>query len=288
MSKGLLYLILASLCYAAMSIFIRLINTEIPPFSQMFLRYFVTVSLSVIFVIAQKQKVKPYTTNDFFLLIAIAFFGYTLSTVFFTFSILETTIATALFLFSTNVIITPILAFVLLKEKISQKIWISMIIAICGASLLFQPDFQSKSVVGPLCALIASFVTAIYYVGRRKLQKYSAATMMLYATITGLISMAIAAYIFEPTFIISGSLSQVSIPIWITMFLFACDNFIAWYFVNKGFESINAGPGSIILLLEPVIGVLIGITLYSEIPTTISFIGIFLIIGSILIAARKV
>ncbi|MBI2611128.1 DMT family transporter, partial [Candidatus Gottesmanbacteria bacterium] len=192
MTHGIFYLILASLCYAVMSIFIRIVNTEIPPFSQMFLRYFVTVTLAFIFVKLQKQTIKSKTSNGLILMILVAFFGYTLSTVFFTFSILATTIATTLFLFSTNVIIAPILAFIILKERMPRNLLIAIGLSLIGALLLFQPDFQSKSVIGPLFALLASFATAVYYVGRRALKNHSAATMMFYATTTGFISMAAA------------------------------------------------------------------------------------------------
>lgn len=286
MTHGIFYLILASLCYAVMSIFIRIVNTEIPPFSQMFLRYFVTVTLAFIFVKLQKQTIKSKTSNGLILMILVAFFGYTLSTVFFTFSILATTIATTLFLFSTNVIIAPILAFIILKERMPRNLLIAIGLSLIGALLLFQPDFQSKSVIGPLFALLASFATAVYYVGRRALKNHSAATMMFYATTTGFISMAAAAFIFERSFYSLQTLSNISPFVWFILFIFALDNFAAWYLVNKGFETIKAGTGSIVLLLEPVLGVLIGLSIYNEIPTIVSTVGIIAIISGIFIATQ--
>ena len=290
MNKGIFYLILASLCYAVMTIFIRLINTQIPPFTQMFLRYFITFALSVIFVRLKKQSISPNSNQDLLWLITISLFGYTLSTVFFTFSIFYTTIATALLLYSTNVLITPILALMIIKEKISKNIWFAVILSLFGAILLFQPDFQSKNILGPSLAILASIVTSYYYVGRRKLKKYHASVIMLYSTLIGFITMAAASFIIEPSFYLSyipKSISHVSPFIWFILFIFAVDNFFAWYLVNKGFETIKAGEGNIILLLEPIIGVIIGITIYTEIPTVLTLLGMGLILGSIIFATRK-
>lgn len=290
MNKGIFYLILASIGYALMGVFIRLINPEIPPFTQNFLRYILTVLLSLLFVYKNKHTLKPKNIFDFCLLISIGIIGYTLNTIFFTFSILYTTLATTLFLFSTNIIFTSFLSALILKEKITTKQLIAIALSLAGSLFLFKPDISSLNFYGALFALLASVSVSIYYVGRRKLKKYPSTVIMAYSTISGLITMGIASLVLETSFYSSNTnfnIGNISSFIWIVTIVYALDNFLAWVFVNKGFQLVPAGIGSVILLLEPILGTLLGLLLYQETLSNITLLGIALILSGIIFVTRR-
>ncbi len=271
-----------------MSIFIRVINTQIPPYSQMFLRYILSFLLSVWFLKSQRVSLKTKTTSDLILFLISGFLGYTLSTIFFTFAILSTSIATTLFIFSTNIVLTPVLEAVFLKEKLSRKLLLAMLLSLIGTAFLFKPDF-SGGFIGSIWAFLMSISVSIYYVCRRKLKTYPSAVAMTYSTAIAVVILGFLSLIFEYSFYTSSTsvLSEVSPFIWLVMGIFALDNFASWYLVNKGFQTVSGGIGSIILLIEPLLGVGIGISLYHEALTLQMIMGIAITLAGILLVVVR-
>jgi len=275
-----------------MGVLIRTLNTQIPPFSQMFLRYIGSSAISLIFVFLNKNSLKPKNLSDFFLLLFIGIFGYSLSTIFFTFSVLNTNLSTVLFIFSTYVVITPLLTYIFLKETMNKNIWPAIVLSLLGTYLLFKPDFSTIN-FGTILALLASISASIYYTGSRKLKNYPSPVITAYSTICGVVTASLLSLLFERNFYftagpqISKTIVSISPFIWFIVLIFAIDNFASWLFVNKGFQKVQGGTGSIILLTEPVLGTILGIVLYGETLTLSAIIGISFILGGILLAMLK-
>lgn len=290
-NKGIAYLILASICYTMMSVLIRLLAKEIPIFSQIFLRYIVAATAVFTFAKITKTNLRLKNIKDYLIMFFIAIFGYAFSTIFFTLAILNTTISNAVFIFSVYAVLTPILGFLFLHEKISKFAVLAIIFAITGLYLLFNPTNLNNS-FGGIFALISAIFQALYLIGGRKLKGYPAKTLLVYSTLCGVISLGIISLIFERSFYIpTGTLHQsiftLSPFIWLVILIFGLDNFLAWLFLNKGLQTVKAGTSSIILLTEPVLATLLGIIFYNEIPQLTSILGILIISTGILLAAKE-
>ncbi|MBI3380018.1 DMT family transporter [Candidatus Gottesmanbacteria bacterium] len=288
-NKGFAYIIFAGFFYAVMAVFVRLLAKEIPVFSQVFLRYIVASTVAFSFAKVTKTDLKMKNARDYFVMLFIAVVGYSLSTLFFTFAVLHTTIANTIFIFSTYVIITPILGFIFLHEKISRFIILALILSFIGLYLLLNPANLNSS-LGGIFALIGAILNASYFIGSRKLRNYPAKLLLFYSTICGVISMGIISLFFERNFYIQGitpnifSLSKFS---WIIVFLFGIDNFLAWLLLNKGLQTVKAGTSSIILLIEPVLASILGIIFYMEIPQITSILGMIIISSGIILATKE-
>lgn len=289
--KGIIYLILASICYTLMSILIRLLDKEIPIFSQIFLRYIVAATAVFTFAKITKTNLRLKNTKDYLIMFFIAIFGYAFSTIFFTLAILTTTISNAVFIFSIYVVITPILGFLFLHERISKFAVFAIVFAFTGLYFLFNPTNINNS-LGGLFALVSAIFQASYLIGGRKLKGYPAKTLLVYSTICGVISLGIISFIIERNFYfppstLNQSIYTLSPFIWMVILIFGLDNFFAWLFLNKGLQTVKAGTSSVILLIEPVLATLLGIIFYNEIPQLTSILGILIISTGILLATKE-
>jgi len=290
-NKGIVYLVLASICYAVMSVLIRLLAKEIPAFSQIFLRYIVAATTIFVFAKISKTNLRLKNTKDYLIMFFIAVFGYAFSTIFFTLAILNTTIANTIFIFSTNVVLTPILGFIFLQERFSKFKLISILLSVIGLYFLFKPT-NLINPMGGIFAFISAIFHASYLIGGRKLKSYPAKTLLVYSTLCGVISLGIISLIFEsnfyfPTGTLHQSIFTLSPFIWMIILIFGLDNFLAWLFLNKGLQTVKAGTSSVILLIEPVLASILGILFYAEIPQILSILGMIIISTGIILAAKE-
>jgi drug/metabolite transporter (DMT)-like permease len=285
--KGIVFLLLSALLYSSMPVMIRLLGgSGMPPMSQVFLRYiFAFIAAVVYFTGFQKTKFKV-DKKDWGLFAVATIFCYALTNLFFTYGILNTLVSNALFLFYTYAIITPILGFFLIKEKLNKFNIVALILSFAALLLLFQPNALPTWKIGGIFALLAALGQSLYVIIRRKLGSYSAGIMMLGNTFVGVIILGAMALVFENSFY-KTTIFTLSINTWVTTILFGIANFLAWFFMTKGFELFKATAGSLILLTELVFGVVLALIFFSEVPTLLTLVGGGLILISSVLVIMK-
>lgn len=291
-NKGIVYLIFAAIFYAVMGILVRILSADIPLFSQIFLRYIVASIIALTFAKSTKTLLDMNKKSDYLIMFLTGIFGYSLSTLFFTLAVLNTTLSNTIFIFSTYVVFTPLLAYFLLQEKLSKGIILAVILTMTGVYFLFDPGGLTH-LKGNIFALAGAILNSIYLVGGRKLKNYPAKILLVYSTLCGVFSIGIITAIFERNFYIPAityfgqSVYSLPLPIWIVILVFGLDNFLAWLCLSKGLQTVKAGVSSIFLLLEPVIATFIGIIVYSEIPKSAALFGMVIISLGIIIASKE-
>src|SRR5690606_31772568 len=135
--KGFLFLALSILAYSTMPILIRVLDTgNLPPATQVFFRYTVACIVSLVYVLYKKEKIS-FNQGNIFLLVIIGIFGYALTNLFYTYSMLKTEINNALFIFFSFGIIAPIMSFLWLKEKVNKYNILSLIGILIALFFLF-------------------------------------------------------------------------------------------------------------------------------------------------------
>lgn len=279
--KGVVYLLTSAFLYSIMPLLIRLLGAEkIPPMSQVFLRYiFAFISAFIYFFILSRSRFIVHK-KDTLLILLISIFGYALTNLFFTYSILNTQVGNALFLFYSYGVITPILGIFFLKERVGLFKSLAIIISVMGLLLLFQPNSFPTWKIGGLFAILSAFGQSFYLIWRKKLNLYSGSILMLINTFVGVIILGTLSLMFESSFYTQSGIMQISINTWIVTILFGFDNFLSWLFMTKGFELFQGSTGSMILLLENVFGILFALLFFQEIPTAFTIGGGFLILVS--------
>jgi len=286
--KGSILLLLSALIYSIMPVLIRFLGSNgIPPLSQVFLRYiFAFICAFIYFFFIAKAKFSLPKKNILLLLYA-AIVGYGLTNVFYTIGVLNTLVSTALFIMYLYAVITPILGFIFLKDKLNRYNVISLAGSLIALILLFQPTAIGSWRIGAFFALLAALATATYLIARKKLPTYRASYLMLINTFLGMLSVGLLGILFEPAFYFSGGILHVDANTWLVTILFGMGNFLAWLLMTKGFEYFRATSASVILLSELVFAVFFAFLFFHEIPTFATFIGgILIIFASVLVIIK--
>jgi len=280
--KGALFLVLSAFLYSIMPVLIRFLGQgALPPMAQVFFRYIVAfISALIYFFFLTKAKIAIHKKDILFILLATVF-GYALTNLFFTYGILYTQVGNALFLFYSYAIITPILGYLFLKDKINRFNIMSLFLSLLALLLLVQPNSISTWKIGGFFAILAALGQAVYLILRKKLYSYSSAFLMLSNTFIGVITLGILSIIFEKNLYFKGGINHLSLKTWITTLIFGVDNFLAWLTMTKGFEYFKATAGSLILLSELLFGILFAFIFFKEVPTTLTVIGGMLLLFSI-------
>jgi len=279
--KGVLLLISSAFFFGIMSIFIRLLRGGgLPPMSQLFLRYifaFICAFIYIFFI--QRTKIK-IAKKDVFLILITTVFGYALTNLVITYSVLYTQISNFLFLFYSYAIIAPILGFIFLKDKINKINVFSLVLSFVALFLLFQPNSVSTWKLGGVLSILSAIGQAGYLILRKKLKQYPANIMMLVNTLTGILVLSILSLIFENNFYFKGGIMHITAKTWFTTILSGLDNFLAWFTMTKGFEYFKATSGSLILLSELLFGIFFAFIFFGEIPAFSALLGGVLILIS--------
>lgn len=286
--KGVIFLVSSAFFFGIMSIFIRLLGSGgLPPMSQLFLRYiFAFICAFVYIFVIKKAKIK-IVKKDIVLILITTIFGYALTNLVITYSVLLTQISNFLFLFYSYAIIAPILGFIFLKDRINKANIFSLVLSFIALFLLFQPNSVSTWKLGGFLSILSALGQAGYLILRKKLQQYPANVMMFINTLTGVLVLSILSLVFENSFYMKGGITHMSVKTWFTTILSGIDNFLAWFTMTKGFEYFKATSGSLILLSELLFGIFFAFIFFKEVPTFMALVGGVLILISTTLVILK-
>ena len=195
------------------------------------------------------------------LFLSLAFFGYI-------FSITSTTVANTLFLISTTPFFAAILAWPILREKVSKPTWIAIMTASIGVMIMVSQGLSTGRLFGNVMGLFCALATALYIISVRYGSVRSGSTDMVpVVCVSGLIAALIAV-------IIEGG------NIWIsTNDLFWCvvagavQNGPGFMLFTMGSRYIPAAELSLLGLIEVIIGPIWMWLLLSEIPDMYTLAG---------------
>jgi drug/metabolite transporter (DMT)-like permease len=286
--KGAILLITSAFLYSIMPVLIRFLGAgHIPPMSQVFLRYIFAFLSALIYFKISKSKffIKK---KSLILLLAMTIFGYALNNLFFTYGILYTLVSNGLFIVYSYTIITPILGYLVLKEKINKYNVMAIIIALFALILLFRPNSISTWKIGGIFALLCAVGQAFYLIVRKKLSEYSAPSILLMSTFVGVIVLGTLSLTYEHGFFTNrAGITTISLNTWIATILFGIDNFLAWLCMTKGFQYVKSTLGSVLLMFELLFALIFAFIFFGEIPSLYTFIGGLLIVASSILVILK-
>lgn len=284
MKKGYIYLILAALGYASMGALVRVLSTDLPALEQLFLRLLFSAFLTLLLVIFTKSSFKLKQKRDYLLIIPMGVIGYGLELSFYTLSFYFTSIGNALFIFSAYPIVTAIFAAIFLRERITKKLFVGLVLLSIALLLIFNPNNIMHGLLGNIFALLNATCFAVYVIFSRLLSRSGnkPETITLWTVILAICTSGIGSLVFEHPHL---NLHPSTIGI---LLIFGFLNFISWNFVNKGFATVKAGVGTMLLSLEAIIGAIIGALFFHEIPGIIFNLGALEVLLAIYIVTFKV
>lgn len=190
-------------------------------------------------------------------------------------------------LINVQVIVLPLLAFVVDRERIKKRFLMILPLMMLGISLvggLWESSAASRSALtGTLLGLCAGLGYGVYlFLTRRATGKDSARIIQSLAWATA--SAAVATTVIS---LFSGglNLAGISAQSWMLMVaLSVLGQVIAWLLINYGSNRITSTSTASLLLIQPVLALGLAAAILSERPTPVQLVGAGIVVASVAIS----
>jgi len=290
MDRGILFMLLASLSFAFMGGFAKVVSQVLPPVEVTFFRNIFGVVLVgiAIYKVPLKQ-----TGGKFLLLIFRGSMGFVALLAYF-YIMAHIPLGEAVTYNKTSPIFVAIFAYIFLNEKLSKWAFLAIILGFVGIVLVAQPEggsFDKYDMLG----IFSGIGAALAYTSIRELRKYydTRAIVMSFmgvGTVAPLILMLITPYV-EPSADFDWMFAEFVMPQgieWLYVTAVGLFATMSQLLMTKAYELTKAGIVGTISYSNIVFAVIIGVMLGDPIPNIWTFLGILLvIISGLLVALSK-
>ena len=272
-----LYLTLCgATCMSFVGLMIRLIN-EADGFQILFYRSF-GMSAIILLVISLKRKINPlivFKSIDKDDLLMGAFFSLAFLT--YVFSMLNTSIASTLFLLSMSPIFAGLIGWVWIREKPKKIVWLSMFIALIGVFIMIGDGLKFSKTFGNLLAILSAIFFALGLVQARKSKKDD----VLGGTLLGAVFSCILGFVI--TLILDNGLMIEVNDILISLFMGFFTIGLGIALVTWATPYLPAAEISLLVLLESILGPIWVWYFLNEIITLPEIVGGFTVLCAVIL-----
>ena len=187
------------------------------------------------------------------------------------YSMSETTVANVVFIISTQTVFLPILAYFFLKEKISSRGTVAIVLAMIGVTLMIGDSLGTGSLYGNLVALAIPINFSILILIIRKYPKVDMIPAIFYA---GIFSCLYGLILLE-------GMSISSKDVWLSFLLGVPQLAFGFIFITIGSRTTPAVMVGLLMLMETIFAPIWVWLFYNEIPPTSVLIGGLIIISAV-------
>lgn len=279
-----IYLIITLCAWGSLYVVSKFILTKVPTFTVLFFRYL--ISVIILFAILNKRKVSKIEKKDFPYIFLIGFIGYFISIAAQFIGTKLSNASTASLINSTNPIFIILFAVLILKEKLTLKKIICVILALFGTFIIIHTGNTNGGFLGILfsiCSVISwSFMSVIV---KKITQKYDSIQVTSYALFVALIFSAPCS-IYEFFTVSNIDLLDLNVVLSLLYIGLICTalSHVLW---NKSLSMLEASSCSLFYPIQPMISALLGFLFLNE-NIDLNFIfGSILIIAGILFSIEK-
>lgn len=169
-------------------------------------------------------------------------------------------------------IITTVLAFIILKEKLTKVKWLAVLISVIACGILSFGHFKDL-----MFSLFVAITFASYLIIQRSLNRFDSFNLLMTQLTTVAVLMLPLVFLFaspiptEPIFYQSVAMIVILFTV-IPMFL-----------NNFALKGINSSTVGILIYLNPIMNFVLAITYYKEPVTTLQMLGYSLILLAIIV-----
>jgi len=275
--KGMLYILITAFLFSTMEIAGKLLSNELTAFQVTLVRYF--IGLIFMFPLAWKEmktKKIQLSYSDFKIFLLAGIICIPISMTLLQLAVEYTKASTAAIVFSTNSVFTIPFAYIILKEKISRPMIISMLVSAIGLLCILNPfKIVLADSKGIGIALLAAFSFSLYSVLTKKyVHRYGgfvynfftffAGTTVL-LLLTMLMGMPVTANIDS-----SNLLVLAYIGVAVTGLGYIC--------YLKAIEEVSVVKASLAFFIKPALAPVLALILIGENVTLNTLLGILLVI----------
>ncbi|ANU11861.1 hypothetical protein BBH88_17200 [Planococcus antarcticus DSM 14505] len=244
-------------------------------------RFLIASVLFLIFALWPGTKFRLPQKGDIIPILVLGWIGISVYHIFVTFGMETISAGTAGMLVGSGPIFTALIAFFILKERLTGIGWIGLGIGFIGILFIaFGSAGASLTLTnGALLVLIAAFASAIFFVFQKPLlTRYSAIELTAYFTWAGTLPFLI----FSPGLFtaMQGATPEAHLA---TLYVGVFPAAIAYVTWATALSLANASSVSSLIYLEPAVAIVVAWMWLHELPTPLSLIGGVIAIGGVMI-----
>jgi len=187
------------------------------------------------------------------------------------YSMMETTVANVVFIISTQTVFLPIVAYIFLKEKISPRGYVAIMLAMIGATMMIGDSLGTGSLKGNLAALTIPINFSVLVLIIRKYPKVDMIPAIFYA---GIFSCLYGLFLLE-------GLSISTKDIWLSFLLGVPQLAFGFIFITIGSRTTPAVMVGLLMLMESIFAPIWVWLFYNEIPPASVLIGGIIILSAV-------
>lgn len=279
--KGILALVTLALVFASMGLFARYLSTSFTLLQQVYLRVLAAFLLGLVFFrhTLSFAKLKRISAKEWGLLLFRSTTGYLFGVTLFTQAIITTKYSNVSFIGALPMV--AILGAILLGEKLTFKKFLLIALAFLGVILIAVKDYSNLLAwgQGEIIALISTFAFALSYVTRKwrsdLLNNQEIAQIVFFLSFVMLLVTSLIKGDGLPT---TGWHSGIVLVVLVAGLF----NVANMFFINYGFQKVEAILASTILNLESLFALMLGLVFYKEVPLPKELLGGVIILISVL------
>ncbi len=287
-SKGIKYMLLASLLFAFMGAMAKELSDSMSSVEVVFFRNVFGVLFILISIYKSPLK---QLGGKFWLLIFRGVAGF-VALLFFFYNISQISLGEAMTFSKTSTIFTAVLAYIFLHEKLGIKGWFGVFIGFIG--ILFITEFDGSSLEkSDYLGIFSGVGAALAYTSVRELRKFYdiraiVLSFMSVGTIAPMILMIIGSFYSNPNLdFMLGTFIMPKIDDWIYIILLGIFSTYAQIYMTKAYSFAKAGIIGTISYSNIVFSIILGLFLGDAFPSLTIILGIVLIVISGLLVSNK-
>lgn len=279
--QGVALVTVGAICFSTAIIFIRW-TKGLPTFTIAFYRALFAFLFLTLFTARIREPLHVRTYRPTIPLLVGLGLVVSVTVTLYTYAVQNTTAANAALLVNSAPIYVAVLAPWLLKERRARYTWPSLVLAVGGMVLISNPaqlDLRSSSFAGLAAAALSGVTYAISMMISRGVRGHvSGLTQALWTT--GLVTLVLLPLALRtpPEAVLPN------LPVLIPLGIFSLGLSYLFYFL--GLSRIPVQVVSVVALMEPVAGILIGVLIFSEVPGPAGALGGGLVLASIYLISR--
>lgn len=274
--KADLMLVVVTLCWGVSYYMIDVCLVEMGTFNLNAFRFLGAFIIAAVFTFPKLKDVNKTTLKYAF------FIGFSLVFVYMgaTFGVMYTSLSNSGFLCALSVVFTPLLGFIIFKQKLEKKMFLVVLVCLIGIALMSLNE-QLKPALGDIFCLMCAFAYAVDLlitekaVAKEEVNAFQLGVFQL--GFTG-IFMLILSFIFEDPCLPSTGVVWGS-----ALFLAVFCTGLAFIIQTIAQQYTTATHVGVIFTLEPVFAGIVAFALAGEILLPRAYFGAFLLLASLLI-----
>lgn len=187
MKKGCIYIIVTTLLFSSMEVALKLVAGDFNPIQMTFSRFLAGgVVLLPSALRALKKRGVRADARAFGSFALLGLMGIALSMSFYQIAVTRVNAGVVGALFSSNPVFVTVLAFLILKESISRRQIVGLVLDIAGIVLIIRPWDLQLDPVGIVCVLAATVMFSLYGVsGKRQCARFGGVAVACFGFLTG-------------------------------------------------------------------------------------------------------